>query len=479
MNGGMTRLRVGGTQPRRPNKSLTEAELLRHASRRTNNRNGVNTNETLQMNGQEKRPITTLAPSQILTSNPRLTRFHQSLLSVSGNNATGPRGDSRDASLHNALGGDDGWSRFAERGFEDRSGNVIVELMRRKRMIQRRIASQSGQRSPHTMSLASLHGVYTGSMPKTTTHAGQSSPLTGPTKRSNVTRDPSPVRTVANSFMVVKSSSNMVSPSMSRLMDEDFMLEREIDSLSKRIAALSDGHEEDLNELLSKNLELYHLFVDRHEIHSDLFAKLEANQLQLITAAKKVAARLKFLREENQNLVKEKVNAGDQVSKLKNKAKELYEINQTQENRIEELETKVEMQRNKSTLGLDMRSLLDENDELKQALREQEKSLSHIKSKEVKLIKLLFYVKKEGNDIDKVYKKYAEEIQNTEDESQFFTESSAGPDDGINPHNTLATEENTKGNQENSQLQANKKSKMTPSELKSETRIKTSKPSMS
>eukprot|EP01017_Pseudomicrothorax_dubius_P042324 TRINITY_DN6895_c0_g1_i3.p1 TRINITY_DN6895_c0_g1~~TRINITY_DN6895_c0_g1_i3.p1 ORF type:complete len:163 (+),score=36.72 TRINITY_DN6895_c0_g1_i3:137-625(+) len=112
------------------------------------------------------------------------------------------------------------------------------------------------------------------------------------------------------------------------------------------------------------------------------------------------------------------------VSRLRRQVMELGDAKQHFENRVIELQKELDGKRTRLNLGFDLRTLVEENDSLKQELKEQAKSVDYMKSKEVKLIKLLYFVKKDGVDIDAVYQRHAEEIQNENDESQFYTEGS-------------------------------------------------------
>eukprot|EP01017_Pseudomicrothorax_dubius_P008580 TRINITY_DN12834_c0_g2_i2.p1 TRINITY_DN12834_c0_g2~~TRINITY_DN12834_c0_g2_i2.p1 ORF type:complete len:416 (+),score=107.79 TRINITY_DN12834_c0_g2_i2:282-1529(+) len=326
--------------------------------------------------------------------------------------------------------------------------NILTELIRKKKNLQRKLAGQDQGGSRNTTfsqaaSFASLGQIY-GTISKyngvgeggsfgqsasqtKVSYQNVGSPPAAASKKSRLGREISPGKAVGGNLMGLRTPASKINSPPSRPADEEKLLEGQIDELSTKIEELSKGgnlSELDLHDLLAKNLDLYHFLLEKYDVTSSLLEKLRANQDRLNAIVRGQAAALKYLEEENGNLSRDKMSLGQQVSKLKAKVLELAEIKQHQEGKITELEARIDMQKNKKTLGFNIRNLLDENDELKQALREQDKSLNYMKSKEIKLIKLLYFVKKEGIDIDGIYQKYADDIQNNEDESQFITEGS-------------------------------------------------------
>eukprot|EP01017_Pseudomicrothorax_dubius_P044309 TRINITY_DN7478_c0_g1_i3.p1 TRINITY_DN7478_c0_g1~~TRINITY_DN7478_c0_g1_i3.p1 ORF type:complete len:419 (-),score=114.31 TRINITY_DN7478_c0_g1_i3:104-1300(-) len=329
--------------------------------------------------------------------------FSQSTLNMSGQKVN--------MTTEDAERGEDG-------GFITANRNFLSELSRRRHFLQRKAMKKEEQRSPQAKSLASLSSIY-----------GQSPPATGSSVRPKLfPRDGSPSRIARVTFTAVQS------PVMSRPADEERLLEGEADELGRRIDVLASassqlgGAGEVLGDLLKRNLELYELLIDRFELPVTIFSKLRTNQERLNSIAATTALRQRILSEENLNLTREKQRTEIQLKTLKEKILQLIEVKQAKETQIKELEIQLESKKNKLTFGFDMRGLLDENEDLKQELYKYAKAFDEIKKKEVKLIKLIYFIKREGIDIDGIYQRYAAEVQN-EDLSNLESESQQAEDE--------------------------------------------------
>eukprot|EP01017_Pseudomicrothorax_dubius_P042323 TRINITY_DN6895_c0_g1_i2.p1 TRINITY_DN6895_c0_g1~~TRINITY_DN6895_c0_g1_i2.p1 ORF type:complete len:329 (+),score=55.20 TRINITY_DN6895_c0_g1_i2:382-1368(+) len=209
--------------------------------------------------------------------------------------------------------------------------------------------------------------------------------------------------------------------------DEEKFLARSVEDLSQRIIKAStrrEGFDEEIDRLLAAQTEVYHALLQKFHFASPFFEKLRENAEQIGQLVRRQSVTLRFLREENEKALKDKATAMKTVSRLRRQVMELGDAKQHFENRVIELQKELDGKRTRLNLGFDLRTLVEENDSLKQELKEQAKSVDYMKSKEVKLIKLLYFVKKDGVDIDAVYQRHAEEIQNENDESQFYTEGS-------------------------------------------------------
>eukprot|EP01017_Pseudomicrothorax_dubius_P030243 TRINITY_DN3756_c0_g1_i1.p1 TRINITY_DN3756_c0_g1~~TRINITY_DN3756_c0_g1_i1.p1 ORF type:complete len:738 (-),score=121.08 TRINITY_DN3756_c0_g1_i1:161-2374(-) len=135
---------------------------------------------------------------------------------------------------------------------------------------------------------------------------------------------------------------------------------------------------------------------------------------------------LKYLESENKSALKEKASQAASINKLKAKVMELAEVKTHYENRINDMERELASRKTKPGLGLnlDLRTLLEENEELKDVAKHQNKVIMYLKTKEVKLLKLLYVIKKEGVDIDSIYSQHIDEIQREDEDGEMFQDDS-------------------------------------------------------
>eukprot|EP01017_Pseudomicrothorax_dubius_P039191 TRINITY_DN5977_c0_g2_i4.p1 TRINITY_DN5977_c0_g2~~TRINITY_DN5977_c0_g2_i4.p1 ORF type:complete len:565 (-),score=153.48 TRINITY_DN5977_c0_g2_i4:321-2015(-) len=159
---------------------------------------------------------------------------------------------------------------------------------------------------------------------------------------------------------------------------------------------------------------------------SVLWEKARAVNGRLLSILKNESLRKHELEEEIRNANQEKTSLNAANSKLKVRVLELAEEKRHFEAKSGELEKELAARKNRSIPAptFDFRGLLDENEELKEAAGQLQRLVGYLKSKEVKLLKLLYAIRKEGVDIDAVYNAYAEEIQREDDDAGLMNEDS-------------------------------------------------------